>query len=172
MKADSMKITNSVGRLLLALSFCMVAPLQIPAHATAPPATVGQTFSLDQANEFSDYKSVVRKYIQKQKRHAASDVCVLGLVADDRSKFAWVLWEQGGELILYEDGETDLSRSRRRLNLKKDVVANESDLHGSTYLITKDWLEKIRTACRQHGAQLHIAPRRSRTVVPPAPAKR
>jgi hypothetical protein len=167
-----MHITDAIGRRLLAFSFCMGACLPMLGQAEAPPSSIGQTFSLDQSNDFSNYKSVVRKYLQKQKPHVAVDACVLRLIADDRSKFAWVLWEQGNELILYEDGETDLSRSRRRLNLKKDVVASESDLHGSTYLITRDWLDQIQSSCRQHGAQLHIAPRRSGTVVPPTPAKR
>ncbi|WLI87644.1 hypothetical protein Q4S45_12925 [Massilia sp. R2A-15] len=166
-----MKITDAVGRRFLALSFCMAAWLPMPGQAAAQPASIGQTFSLDQTHDFSNYKSVVRKYIQKQRPHAAEDVCVLGLIADDRSKFAWVLWEQGGELILYEDGETDLSLSRRRLNLKKDVVASESDLRGSTYLITKDRLEQIRNACHQHGAQLHITPRSPGRGVSPARAK-
>jgi hypothetical protein len=173
-----MLINDSTSRRLLDLrsrsvvALFTAAWLLICTQAAAGPSSFGQTFKLDQATDFQDYKRVVREYIQKRKPRTAARACVLGLIADDRSKFAWVLWEQGGELILYENGATDLGLSRRRLNLNKDVVENESDLHGSTYLITKNWLEQLRIACLQHGTQVHIAPRESRTFVPHSPGQR
>ena len=132
------------------------ALLALSAEAAAANA-FGQTFDMDHATEFDGYKGIVGAYIQKRKPHVANHACVLGQIAEDHSKVAWVLWEQGGELILYETGTTELSQSRRRLNLNKHVVANEADLHGSTYLITRDWLSQLRAACRRHGNKIRIA---------------
>ena len=72
------------------------------------------------------------------------------------SKIAWIIWKQRSELILWEAGESDVDMSRRRLNLKKDVVGSDAELRGSTYLVTKAWVDGVVKDCASHGAQLHL----------------
>lgn len=56
----------------------------------------------------------------------------------------WVYWLEGNELILfepYEEGSPhqELIFSRRRLNLKKDVVETPDEVGTSTYLVDRAW---------------------------------
>ncbi len=136
--------------LLLAL-FCAPCSAQVGAPA--------QVFDIAKDADFTNYWQVVSHYIRKRQSQKSTQVCLLGQRAADSSKLAWVIWQAGQEMVLYEQGETDLKQSRRKLNLKKDVVENEAALNGSTYLVTREWVAQLSDACRQYGTTLHIQKR-------------
>jgi len=88
--------------------------------------------------------------------------CVIGYRDPGGHDFAWVLWEEGKALILWEavkdpSSARPLAASRRFLRLDRDVVATEEDLKGSTYLVTKAWLDKVTGDCDAHGDKLTIS---------------
>jgi hypothetical protein len=84
-------------------------------------------------------------------------VCILGEQAADRSKWAWVIWQRGKTMLLWGGGESSMTSSRRILDLTRDVVAAEADMHGSTYLVTRTWVNAQRRRCEQFGTQIDIA---------------
>ena len=137
--------------LLLAL-FCAPCSAQVSAPA--------QVFDIAKDADFANYQQVVSHYIRKRQTQKSTQVCLLGQTASDSSKLAWVIWQAGQEMILYEQGETDLKQSRRKLNLKKDVVENEAALNSSTYLVTREWVAQLSQACQQYGTTLRIEKRR------------
>ncbi|WP_338848056.1 hypothetical protein V8J88_04480 [Massilia sp. W12] len=139
----------------------MIVPLLLfcaPCHAQV--STPNPVFDISNDADFSNHQQVIRQYIQKRQTTKSTQVCLLGKLAADSSKLAWVIWDAGQEIILYEPGETDLKLSRRKLNLKKDVVENEAALHGSTYLVTRDWVTQLRAECKQSGKKLQIEKQR------------
>lgn len=137
--------------LLLAM-FCSPCGAQVSAPA--------QVFDISKDADFANYQQVVSHYIGKRQTQKSTQVCVLGKTVADSSKLAWVIWQAGQEMILYEQGETDLTLSRRKLNLKKDVVENDAALQGSTYLVTHEWVAQLGKECQQYGTTLHIKRRR------------
>jgi len=72
--------------------------------------------------------------------------------------YAWVYWQEGRRLILWEGSPhaDALVRSRRVLDLDKDVVATEADVAGSTYLVTKAWVRDTLRDCREYGMRYTI----------------
>lgn len=139
----------------------MVVPLLLlgaPCHAqVSNPSPV---FDIAKDADFANHQQVISQYIRKRQTMKSTQVCLLGKTAADSSKLAWVIWDAGQEIILYEPGDTDLKLSRRKLNLKKDVVENEAALNRSTYLVTRDWVAQLRAECRQSGKMLQIEKRR------------
>jgi hypothetical protein len=93
--------------------------------------------------------------------------CVVGYQksVDDKQKYAWVYWREQNAMVLWESWvkpqytESSLTDSRRYLDLSKDVVDSESDLHGSTYLVTAQWVNRIKIDCARHGDQFVIVKR-------------
>lgn len=59
-------------------------------------------------------------------------------------------------MILWDGGETSLVASRRILSLTKDVVASDDDIRGSTYLVTRSWVETQVKRCLDDGTTVHI----------------
>ena len=99
---------------------------------------------------------------------APQTFCVVGYRAADGSQRAWAHWPEGRRLILWEGrGEpgypdTSLRHSRRDLDLDHDVVPTEPDIDGSTYLVTRAWVNAVLADCALGGAQYRVsAARRS-----------
>jgi hypothetical protein len=114
------------------------------------------TFKLRSDPNFRGYKSALEHFVEKSHYKRPNDFCILGQVADDKTKFAWVLWRQGREIILWDGEGSELNESRRKIDLRKDVVTSEGDLHGSTYLVTKSWVEKLEKNCAREGLNTRV----------------
>ncbi|BDC52847.1 hypothetical protein F183_A51620 [Bryobacterales bacterium F-183] len=106
-------------------------------------------------NTFGDAAAGLRLFLEARKDIPSGQqqhFCVVGTSEGD-AKRAWVHWKEGNMLILWEPGdEYQIARSRRKLDLMKDVVGTEADLNGSTYLVTRQWADTITTACTHTGA--------------------
>jgi hypothetical protein len=129
-------------------------PSALAAQTTSPEGEL-KVFDVSTAPDFQDYKRVLTNYARKHNPKSGNDFCVVGYLTSDDLKSAWVIWQQKRKIILWE-GQNDLDLSRRRLDLKSDVVPTENDLHGSTYLVTKAWVKKITDACERSGTQVHV----------------
>ena len=114
------------------------------------------TFDIRSTASFSNYESVVGTYIRNVSAHPTNHICLIG-ESVRAEKLVWVIWQEGGRLILWEEGESSLRNSRRQIDLAKDVVPNEEDVHGSTYLITESWLAALRAECATNGIELIVA---------------
>lgn len=135
------------------LILCALCPLAGLAARSDPPRT---TFDIRADPDFSRYRQVLRPLAEKYRAGKPNDFCIVGYKVPSESKIAWVIWKQRNELILWEAGESDVAMSRRRLNLKKDVVGSDADVGGSTYLVTKAWVDRVIADCAANGTQLHL----------------
>jgi len=93
--------------------------------------------------------------------------CVIGYREPSGYEYAWVRWEEGKALILWEAAAdasqpSPLSTSRRFLRLDKDVVASEEQLNGSTYLVTREWVNRVTRDCESHGDKFVVSKRRKK----------
>jgi hypothetical protein len=94
--------------------------------------------------------------------------CIVGYQYSGGEQMAYVHWPRGRRLILW-DGATDpvtraqsIARSRRPWDLRKDVVADENAVGGSTYRVTKAWVARKIDDCAKHGRQYRVARIRGR----------
>lgn len=93
---------------------------------------------------------------------APQTFCVVGYRSADGSQLAWIHWNEGQRLILWEGRgdpgypDTSVARSRRALDLRSDVVPNEEDVHGSTYLVTRTWVDAVITDCSTSGTRYRL----------------
>lgn len=114
------------------------------------------TFNVGDVPEFAEYRGVIEPLVKAPNKHKINNFCILGVTVGDGGRQAWVWWKEESQLILWEDGESDLTLSRRVINLKKDVVETDRDLRGSTYKVTKSWLSLFKGYCKKEGVGLQL----------------
>jgi hypothetical protein len=152
-----------------ALGLCAQHLLIIVALAAVPPLTSyaepagrgsePKGFDLASDPDFRNYRQVVTVFARKHRPGAANDFCIEGYTTSDNLKSAWVIWRQGEQIILWEGQKDGLDASRAKIDLRSDVVPTDVDLHGSTYLVTKAWVEKITSTCDRFGVKVHVPER-------------
>ncbi|WP_152014266.1 MULTISPECIES: hypothetical protein [unclassified Bosea (in: a-proteobacteria)] len=106
--------------------------------------------------QFASYRDIVRRYVLEKSKAKRSEICVIGFVAGDNSRAAWVIWRAARQVILLEPGSDDLTFSRRVIDLRKDVVADEQALKGSTYRVTRKWVADLTGDCEARGQRMTI----------------
>jgi hypothetical protein len=72
----------------------------------------------------------------------------------------WVYWPQKRKILLVgwpaEDCRSPILLIRKQIDLTKDVVKSESDVGGSTYLVTEDWARKTVYDAAKSGYQISV----------------
>jgi hypothetical protein len=115
--------------------------------------------------DFGDPSVALLELLRQQKIHSskAQTFCVVGYQNSEQTeKRAWVLWSEGHKIILWSgatdpaSAKTAIARSRRILDLRKDVVASEADIKGSTYLVSRGWVERLSSDCALRGEKYQI----------------
>lgn len=125
----------------------------------ALPISYKKSFDIKADLDFQNYRAQIEDYAHKHSPTTANDFCIVGYFLEDNTKLAWILWTQGRQAILYGGASANLESSRRILNLEKDVVETEDDLHGSTYLVTRSWVDSLKESCNKVGTKIHIEPK-------------
>jgi hypothetical protein len=96
------------------------------------------------------------------KNQATNHFCVVGYKWPDGNAAVWVLWREEQRLMLWRDNSDPelraqgLVHAQRDLKLGKDTVANEAEIRGSTYLVTRAWWESVAKDCDSHGERLTV----------------
>lgn len=147
----------------------MILAVLIPLLAAAADDH-GAPFDPRSDPAFGDARPAIRTFLAGAvpRPRGLQHFCVVGYRAGD-SRLAWVHWREGRILILWE-GSADpryrgdaLVSSRRQLDLDQDVVPGIDDLAGSTYRITRPWLDRTLADCRARGIRYVVtAPSRAR----------
>ena len=103
---------------------------------------------------FTNPESVLRKLVVAKRGGTINNFCVVGYKDPDGATTAWVHWVEGEAMIWWEpakNGTSSLVESRRYLSLRRDVVASEKQLKGSTYLVTRSWVNHVISDCKAVG---------------------
>lgn len=127
---------------------------QAEASSNVPPVKI---FDLKSDATFSNYKKLINNLAQRRgANRAANNFCVVGFINDDQTRSVWIVWSEGQKIYLWEGEDQPLDKMRGTIDLKKDVVNTEKDLHGSTYLVTKAWVNNLTETCQRIGEKIHI----------------
>jgi hypothetical protein len=108
----SRTIRSAIATALLMLSWATFS-----GNSLANGITENKAFDIKSDVHFQNYEDLVEQYVSKHQPDASSDLCIVGIVAGDNSKLAWILWPKGKQFILWEGQETDLNLSRRKIDL-------------------------------------------------------
>lgn len=102
--------------------------------------------------EFADVRSQLQVLVNINGFNKINHFCVIG-GTDTEGPFAEVYWSTEHQIILWEPTDNDyaLLMSRDDLDLTQDVVANLNDVNGSTYLVTRKWVNNLLDDCRRRG---------------------
>ncbi len=147
-----MRFPKSFVRYGLAVSIAFAA------LATSCAAHTGWAWvSIRHVPAFSDVRAQLQMLVNVNGRQKTNQFCVIGQ-KDDTSVQAYVYWPTEQKLILWVphlyDNEA-LVTSDRYLDLKRDVV-DGNDVHGSTYLVTRSFVNAALKACQEHGEKFTI----------------
>ena len=138
------------------ITFVVVAIVLSFAPLVTATGTPAAAFNVGEEKDFAEYRMPLITFLRSRHVTHATHVCILGGQASDGSKWAWAIWKGGKTMILWGGGESSMTSSRRILDLRRDVVASETDLRGSTYLVTQEWVTTQQTQCKQYGTQVYI----------------
>jgi hypothetical protein len=104
-------------------------------------------------------KLALRVLVHRDAKSRQNHFCLIAYRLPDDALMVWVHWLEGQAVILWEpmpDRANDLVWSRRYLRFDHDVVASEEELKGSTYLVTKTWVQGLVEDCGSNGDHLVI----------------
>jgi hypothetical protein len=152
---SSLSLFARTTEALLRTAFLLIG-IASPTPSQAAQVEFSNTFDMATDPAFRDYRKVVTDYVRHRGGRRPGEVCVIGLVDESGWKQAWVIWPKGRQIILWEGNEPDLSMTRGRIRIPKDVVKDESEVRGSTYLVTQAWVDGLTAACDERGRKLRI----------------
>ena len=132
--------------------------------AASPQDEGDRPFDARSSPYFGDATIPLREFLNDRHISTAKTqhFCIVGYqnTTDGR---AWIHWVEGHQIILWWGANNPLgaksaiARSRRVLDLKKDVVPSDADLKGSTYLVTRDWVAQVLADCQARGDKYEIS---------------
>lgn len=164
-------LRNAPIALVVAAAFSAPGVLAAtPPSAVEPSPSVGaslsangtstdtaEPFDLAADPDFANYRRAVTDYLASRRAHAVAHVCVLGeRVGGVRRAAVW--WREGARLIEWDGRDARLAASASNLDLRRDIVATEDDLHGSTYLVTRAWVAGFEQRCTRDGVSFVVQP--------------
>jgi hypothetical protein len=150
------RLLQTIRWIAIVSAMCAISLTALCAGVDAQgPEPKGFDVATDQ--DFRNFKQVVTEFAHKHSPRSDNDFCIAGYITPDNLKNAWIIWRQGRQIILWEGQTADLDAARRKIDLKSDVVPTENDLHGSTYLVTKAWVENVTSNCERSGVKVHVS---------------
>lgn len=152
------------SRLLFTLlAAAITLDLQTRAPLRAQETGGRRFFRVSEDSDFSRPREVLGRLVARKAKTRKNTFCVIGYRYPDGNEQAWVHWREGRAVILWEpvEGLADLTQSRRYLRIPRDVVADEAALKGSSYLVTRKWVDTLLGDCREHGETLVLYKKRT-----------
>jgi hypothetical protein len=137
------------------------------ACGTALAQDPSEIFRVTDRPEFVQPREALRRLAVAKHATGRNDFCVFARLPPNGRIAAWVHWRQHHELILWQpggDGVDKLADAVRVLDLTRDVVATRKDVAGSSYLVTRAWVDDTLRTCRRMGQHFTIYVSRPRGV--------
>ena len=146
----------------ISLLMALAAHLGLARASTQSHSSTQTPFELANENDFKTYKEKAIEYLQAQNWRRATSMCALGESLSGENH-VWFVWRDGRKIILWDEPSMPLATSRRIIKIPQDVVAKKSDVRGSTYKVTKAWVQDLTTRCAKNGTLFQV-PAQSRTL--------
>jgi hypothetical protein len=130
---------------------------------TQEPVTTTRWSKIEHVAGFDGWRAQFQ-HMADTGAHALNHMCVVVATysqpgAHQTTVWAYLYWRETDELYTLDQSKgpmDDLSIFKGPLNLKTDVVRQDRDIRGSTYLVTRAWVDDILHHCRTDGEQLVI----------------
>jgi hypothetical protein len=122
-------------------------------------------FSVANDPTYAHARVVVQALADLRGEPGQQHFCIVGIESDPGGRVVWVHWREGNALTLWEpsspdvgeyDHSRDLIRSRGSIDLGQDVVGSQDEVGTSTYLVTREWVADILSACEEVGLKLTV----------------
>ena len=119
-----------------------------------------QSIPVRKHSNFSGISATLKELVRKNGKFSRNDFYISD-VKSDSGEFAYAYWKQDKSIIILNlPLEKDLADyywlySKARIDLLTDVVPTENDIHGSSFLVDRPWVNKILSSCR-NGYRLSI----------------
>lgn len=144
---------TNIRRVRMASILLAVAIALLSLNAVAQ-TRIGDSSSVRKHPDYAQLTKALQTLVDEKGKSRSNTFFVSKIVeTDSGSNHAWIYWPQANAIILMEpsrghDAKYDLLWSRRFLDLKTDVVPNEAEIKGSSFLLAKDEAMKIVASCK------------------------
>ena len=126
----------------LALTVLLLAcPAQAQDGASTPGSIKGDP-------RFNDVRSELARLVRRDGPAGVNRLCVVAYRRPGRN-VAYVYWPDRMQVADWEGG--DILAQWRPLHILRDVVPDLEAVGGSTYLVTRAWVEGVVGDCYRHG---------------------
>jgi hypothetical protein len=139
-------------RAALKTIFLMVMWGHMGSHGQPTP----QLFVPSSDPAFADFREPLVTYLRAKGPRNLNTVCLIGERYPDGSAWVWAIWDEGQRMVLWEGAEATMTGSRRDLDLRRDVVANEAAVGGSTYRVSRAYVTQLRSQCAKTGTTVQL----------------
>jgi hypothetical protein len=156
------------------LAACATVPnptAQTPPAVASSTYDIGAIFDTRTAKYFGDATVPLRGFLAASWLNpppaGPQHFCIVGYDPgpDDNGvdgRMAYVHWKEGNRLIGWtgigdpEYAADSIRFSPDNLDLTKDVVATDSEINSSTYLVTQAWVDGVLADCAARGAEYTV----------------
>lgn len=146
------------GAALIA-AFCIA----VPSNGKQPDTATHWT-KIDGYHGFQGWREQLQHMADQGSHFPVSHFCVIvatGSTAPPDNKFTWayVYWREAAQLYTFgqsDEAMSDMTEFKAPLDLKKDVVATERQLKGSSYRVTRAWVADVLRHCATAGTQIVV----------------
>jgi len=150
-----------VAALLALVPVFFAIPTAFARHAKSSEVKNARFFDTRSSTDFGPAERPLRSLLKASgvAHGRVETFCIVGYDDDASGPTVYIHWPRKQQLILWDGGNrpSSLAHPRRKLDLRKDVVAAEADIGGSTYLVTKAWVAQTLADCAKHGRRYRVA---------------
>ena len=139
--------------------------LAVMALVTASPGAAATRWQkIDAVSGFQGWRAQLQHMVDREGMSRANHFCAVvatGRTAAPENSYTWVYvyWREAARLYTFGQSNepmSDLSIFKAPLDLKKDVVTSQRDVHASTFLVTRSWLRNVLSHCARAGTEISI----------------
>lgn len=137
---------NKIGLVVL-ISFIFVGSTR----AQAVPVEMHKSF-----NDIVETMQTLAKF--KGSSYKRNTIYISNVMDNGRGEFAYAYWKEDNSLTILnlplilplkkDSLEHDWLTTKARIDLRNGVVPTEEDIGGSSYLVDRPWVNKIKKLCR------------------------
>ncbi len=129
--------------------------------AEAQPATTTRWSRIDSVQGFAGWRAQLQ-HMADQGATPINHMCIVVATYSrpsihDTTIWGYLYWREAHRLYTLDRSDepmSDLSIFKEPLDLRTDVVRTERDIHGSTFLVTRAWVNDVLRHCAMSGAEV------------------
>lgn len=137
--------------------------LAVVLAAASPVGAAERWGKLDDTPGFHGWRDELQRRVNAAGGPPRQAICAVVRTSDDPQAYTWayIHWPQARRFYTWfptEGQDVSSMNQKEELDLRRDVVRRQADLHGSTFRVTRAWMANVVRHCAAKGTTLRLSP--------------